>query len=106
MNTPILPDGSSFFTGSFPLPADHWLYAKPVEGWDDVRNCSPERPLPILTEQLRPQVVAALRYAIRAATQNGKIEDFDPDALVQSAVVALCGNYGSITVEVNNVRTM
>ena len=95
MNTPILPDGSSFFTASYPLPADHWLYAPRPEGWDNKRDCSPDMPPAILTHELRPQVIAAVRYAIRAATRNGKEQDFDPDALVQNAVVALCGYYGT-----------
>lgn len=95
MNTPILPDGSSFFTASYPLPSDHWLYAPPTEGWDSERDCSPELPRPILTHDQRQQVIAAVRYAIRAATMNGQQENFDPDALVQNVVVALCGFYDS-----------
>lgn len=94
MNMPILPDGSSFFTASFPLPAGHWLYAPRPEGWDKERDCFPDQPKPILTHELRPQVIVAVRYAIRAATMNGQEKDFDPDALVQNAVVALCGYYG------------
>lgn len=95
MNTPILPDGSSFFTASLPLPPDHWLYAPRPDGWDSERDCFPDRPHPILTHEQREQVVAAVRYAIRAATNNGTETDFDPDALVQNAVVALCGFYAT-----------
>lgn len=93
-NFPILPDGSSFFTGSFPLPKDHWLYApSPVE-WDNERDCPVDLPLPILTSSQREAVTLAARYAIRAATLNGKEPDFDPDALVQNLVTALCGFAG------------
>lgn len=94
MNT-ILPDGSAFFTASFPLPKDHWLYAKGTDGWDRERDCNPDLPTPILTHEQRGAVIAAVRCAIRAATMNGRESDFDPDALVQNAVVALCGFYGT-----------
>lgn len=94
MNT-ILPDGSAFFTASSPLPGDHWLYAKGSDGWDRERDCNPDLPMPILTHEQRGAVIAAVRYAVRAATMNGRESDFDPDALVQNAVVALCGFYGA-----------
>jgi hypothetical protein len=42
---------------------------------------------------MRESVVAAVRYAVRGATMRGKEMDFDPDALVQNAVYALCGPY-------------
>ena len=92
-NCTILPDGSAFAADSFPLPKDHWLYA-PREY--DVNAENPkELPSPILTHALRAEVVSAIRYAIRGATMCGKETDFDPDALVQNAVYALCGPYGS-----------
>lgn len=93
--TTVLPDGSGFFTASLPLPAEHWLYAPRNDGWDSERDCNPELPHPILTHTQRAEVVAAIRYAVRAATMQGTETDFDPDALVQNAVVALCGFYGS-----------
>jgi hypothetical protein len=89
-----LPDGSGCFTVSMSLPADHWLTAPRVDGWDSERDCMPDLPRPILTHELRAQVIAAVRYAVRAATRQGQDADFDPDALVQNAVVALCGFYG------------
>jgi hypothetical protein len=87
----ILPDGSAFGVMSFPLPKDHWLYAP--------REYAPgaeeplELPAPILTHDQREAVVAAIRYAVRGATMCGQEPDFDPDALVQNAVYALCGPY-------------
>ena len=93
----ILPDGSAFATASWPLPKDHWLYAPSPEGWDSERDCMPDLPRPILTGEHRAAVQAAIRYAVRAATLNGKEPDFDPDALVQNASVALCGFYGTAT---------
>jgi hypothetical protein len=38
-------------------------------------------------------VRAAARFAVRAATSNGAINDFDPDALVQNMIVGLLGYY-------------
>lgn len=84
-----LPDGSGYAVTSFPLPDDHWL-TRPSDfnvppmpmrmGTDD-----PHR------KELNEQVRAAARYAVRCATGNGTIDDFDPDALVQSMVVGLLG---------------
>ena len=90
-NVALLPDGSAFFTASFPLPKDHWLYAPRVYGEDSSQPR--ELPTPILTHEQKAAVVAAIRYAIRGATDCGKEMDFDPDALVQNAVYALCGPY-------------
>jgi hypothetical protein len=73
----ILPDGSGFFVGTFPLPKDHWLYS-------DVEDTLP---LPYLNPEKKQQEAA--RYAIRGATNKGKITDFDPDALVQNFLVAM-----------------
>ena len=87
----ILPDGSAFGMMSFPLPADHWLYA-PNE-YRDGEYEPIDLPKPILTHALREAVVAAVRYAVRGATMRGQEMDFDPDALVQNAVYALCGPY-------------
>ncbi len=87
----ILPDGSAFGVMSFPLPSDHWLYA-PNE-YRDGEFEPIDLPKPILTHALRDAVVAAVRYAVRGATVRGQETDFDPDALVQNAVYALCGPY-------------
>jgi hypothetical protein len=87
----ILPDGSAFGVMSFPLPDDHWLYA-PNE-YRDGEYEPIDLPKPILTHALREAVVAAVRYAVRGATMRGQETDFDPDALVQNAVYALCGPY-------------
>ncbi len=86
----VLPDGSAFFTASFPLPKDHWLYA-PRDEWDHERDDYAELPSPILDRSQKDAVVAAVRYAVRGATMCGKEMDFDPDALVLNAVYALCG---------------
>ena len=89
----ILPDGSAFGVMSFPLPDDHWLYA-PNE-YKDGEYEPIDLPKPILTHELRDAVVAAVRYAVRGATMRGQETDFDPDALVQNAVYALCGPYAT-----------
>lgn len=91
----VLPDGSGFFTASLPLPNDHWIYAPHAE-WDDERDDYADTPQPILGPQDRAAVKAAVRYAIRRATRCGEETDFDPDALVQNAVYALCGPYNRL----------
>ena len=86
-----LPDGSGCMTASFPLPKDHWLTA-------DGDN---EPPMPLRTgtvnaadrANLKAAIQAAARYAIRASTNNGKVIDFDPDAMVQNFVIGLLGYY-------------
>jgi len=87
----LLPDGSAFGVISYPLPQKHWLYA-PWE-YRDGEDEPIELPNPILTQADRETVVAAIRYAVRGATNRGQAPDFDPDALVQNAVYALCGPF-------------
>lgn len=85
-----LPDGSGFFTGTFPLPKTHWIYADHVN----------EPPMPMRTgtadlkrKELERQITAAARHAVRASTRNGKEMDFDPDAMVQNMIVGLIGYF-------------
>ena len=88
----LLPDGRAFGTMSFPLPKDHWIYKE--REYEDGAIEPNDLPAPILTHSFRRQVIAAIRYAVRGATNCGKEDDFDPDALVQNAVYALCGPSG------------
>lgn len=89
----ILPDGSAFAVMSYPLPKNHWLYAD--RQYNDGEYEPVELGKPILTHELSDIVVSAVRYAIRGATNCGKEMDFDPDALVQNTVYALCGPFTS-----------
>ena len=89
----VLPDGSAFIIGSFPLPKTHWIYA-PRSDRDESRDEFAECPKPTLSADHRPDVEAAVRYAIRGATMCGKDMDFDPDALVKLVSYALCGPFG------------
>ena len=73
----VLPDGSGFAVVEYPLPKDHWLFS-------DIEDI-----LPIRSSDSEKKQQEAARYAIRAATNNGKITDFDPDALVQNFIVAM-----------------
>ncbi len=70
------------------MPEDHWVmqpgenvppspvfYGVPAERAFIIRRCIRE----------------AGRYAIRAATGNGTILDFDPDAMLQEFELAMCG---------------
>lgn len=86
----ILPDASGFAVVSMPLPKDHWLTKEP-----EAFNVPP---MPLCMGKgnpLRKPLSAALRevgrYAVRCATDNGKIEDFDPDALVQCLITGMLG---------------
>lgn len=96
-HTVVLPDGSAFGVVSFPLSKDHWLYAD--RAYEDGADQPKELPSPILNHGSRETVVAAARYAVRGATNCGKEPDFDPDALVQNMVYALCGPYGGAFVQ-------
>jgi len=87
-----LPDGSGFAVMSMPLPKDHWLTK---DGWD-------EPPAPFRMGTANPirmvctePVKEAARYAIRVTTDNGKIDDYDPDALIQNLIVGLFGYHTS-----------
>ena len=89
-----LPDGSGFFTMSFPLPKNHWIYK---EGHN-------EPPMPLKMSGDNPHREAwvelatkVAKYAIRASTMNGKEMDFDPDAMVQNFVVGMLGYYSTTT---------
>lgn len=87
MTNLVLPDGSSFFTMSFPLPENHWLH---LPGFND-------SPAPFMEEskdnrkEWQEKITKAAKYAIRSATMNGKIVDFDPDAMLQQIIVGLIG---------------
>lgn len=79
-----LPDGSAFAAVSMPLPETHWIYeetGEPPAPWQDVHD----------RHLIEDDIKAALRYAIKGATMNGRETDFDPDALVQNMVVGLFG---------------
>jgi hypothetical protein len=84
----VLPDGSGCATMSMPLPNGHWLkeegYNIPPMG---LRMGIAHPDHAAMVERVR----AAARYAIRASTMNGQVEDFDPDAMVQNMVVGLLG---------------
>jgi hypothetical protein len=78
----ILPDGSAFCIGSMPLPKNHWLFA-------EYENIPPQNN--DLKDNLQSIVIAAAKYAIRTSTMNGKLQDFDPDAMVQNFIIGMLG---------------
>lgn len=87
----ILPDGSAFSVISLPLPDDHWLFAEPESGYE-----KPPMPMRIGTDdprrsEMKEMLQQAGRYAIRAVTSNGEIDDFDPDALIQNLIIGMLG---------------
>lgn len=84
-----LPDGSGFATLSMPLPADHWLYKKR-------ETMDPPAPLRLgsnhpLRALLGQMIEDALKYAYKASSSDGKIDDIDPDALLQNMNVGMFG---------------
>lgn len=86
-----LPDGSGFATMSYPLPKDHWIYAKDEKGW----SLPPPMPFRMASGAARQEMAAKIweagKYAVRGATMGGTEMDFDPDALVQNLVVGMIG---------------
>ena len=87
----ILPDGSAFEVLTLPLPDDHWLFAQPESGCEE-----PPAPMRMGTDdprrsEMKKMLQQAGRYAIRGATSNGELDDFDPDALIQNLVIGMLG---------------
>lgn len=79
---------------SFPLPKDHWLYIEPTD--------IPEPPAPKGGDKVSyDDLVAVARYAIKGATMNGKIIDFDPDAMVQCFIAGMRG-YDNVSTGLTN----
>ncbi len=83
-----LPYGSGFFIGTLPLPEDHWVYEESGEppvvcrlGKDD-----PDRKF------YEDKIREVIQYAIKASTISGK-ENFDPDVLVQNAIIGFLGYF-------------
>lgn len=92
-NAVELPDGSGAFTGSFPLPKDHWMFDSTGEG-------SGQPPMPFrmgVVSPFRPVFEKAIRqaaeYAVRASTACGTDKDFDPDAMVNNMIIGLLGYF-------------
>ena len=82
-----------------PLPYHHWIYGDPAaiveegDGWS--LECPP-MPMRAGTDdprrtELAEMLTLAGRYAVRAATLNGKDMDFDPDALLQNLIIGMLG---------------
>jgi len=82
-----LPDGSVFVTARFLLPKDHWL----TQPGQNVPPMPMRVGVGLERYRLVEQIREAARYAIRATTMNGQVEDSDPDAWVQNMIVGLLG---------------
>jgi hypothetical protein len=83
----MLPDGSAFALLSSPLPENHWLYGATTPPPMPLRKGTSDSRRQAFNEMVRD----AARYAVKAATMNGKEDDLDPDALVQNMIVGLLG---------------
>lgn len=97
-----LPDGSGFMTASLPLPASHWLYRKRGNVPPMGLRTGTHQTVAVLTtdsggtrvlkrSEAEALIKRAARFAARASTMNGTMEDWDPDALVQNMVIGLLG---------------
>jgi hypothetical protein len=92
-----MPDGTGAATISYPLPDDDWLRR---DGFDEppmpFRVGTEERvAIELSREEFAAKIREAARYAIRASTDNGRVEDYDPDAMVQNFIVGLLGYWTS-----------
>jgi hypothetical protein len=86
----ILPDESGYAVMTLPLPEDHWLTKDP-ETFNVPPMPSRMGKGSIMREAFEKALWAAGKYAVRCATDNGKEDDFDPDALIQNLVVGMLG---------------
>jgi hypothetical protein len=81
------------------MHADHWVMSRGENiqptPLPTVFAMMPEGTVHVVT---RESVRDAARFAIRAATANGTILDFDPDALVIDLQNALCGHSANLGV--------
>lgn len=94
MTGKILPDGSAFAVLSLPLPADHWLYREREYATpESLETVDLPPPFVLKTGENIELVMLAARWAIRASTNCGKDNDFDPDAMVQNFMYATLGPY-------------
>jgi hypothetical protein len=88
----VLPNGSAFAVGSFPLPKDHWLtqpgHNEPPMPWR-TDDGSPRR------KALEEAIRAVGKHALRASTLNGQDMDLDPDALIQNLIIGFLGYYNT-----------
>ena len=90
-----LPDGSGFMLASFPLPQSHWIYHK-KEHKEHVEGTLHQFVTEENYQNLKEKVQTAVRLAIQGATMSGKDMDFDPDALVQNAIIELLGHRNEV----------
>ena len=90
-NTTVLPDGSAFFTASLPLPANHWLTAPAVPGWDSERDTAPDTPQPFLNHAEHQLTLDVLDAAMRRAREVGLATIVCADSDAQCRAIATMG---------------
>jgi hypothetical protein len=89
----ILPDGSAFGCMSFPLPVDHWIYTTDDYGYTGPPPMTFRMRAGVDRKEMENKIRIAAQYAVKASTQCGKDNDFDPDALVQNMIVGMLGYF-------------
>jgi hypothetical protein len=106
----VMVGDHAFGVATYPLPKDHWSYEgqeTPEHPWSDPGP--PPMPFRIGTSdprrnEIAAQITAAARYAYKASTECGKVEDLSPDALVQNFIVGMIGYWtpdGTSTTDIN-----
>ena len=78
------------------MRSDHWVMRPTTEAEEGPQmpvllGATAKRLRECDSGQLRAEIRAAARLAIRRATSNGTILDFDPDALVIELENLICG---------------
>lgn len=88
-----LGDGSGFATMSIPLPEDHWLYVTDEKGFTPRPHYPMRAGGGSKARSYLSRIIAEHggQYGVKCATSNGRIEDFDPDALVRNIEIGLFG---------------
>ena len=74
--------------GTLPLPKDHWLFKPDRERPPAYWRTGTKDPM---RRRLEKAIRAGAQYGIRAATDNGRIDDYDPDAMVQNIIIGMLG---------------
>ena len=103
-----LPDGSGVAFASLPLPASHWL-TRPGSNVPPIpfrmgalslvninivhTDGTADEYFPLSRDEFADLLRKAARHAVRAATLNGSVEKWDPDAIIQNLVVGMLGYF-------------
>jgi hypothetical protein len=82
---------------SVPLPEDHWLYVTDADGFTPRAHYPMRAGSGSKARDYLSRIIAEHggQYGVKAATSNGRENDFDPDALVRNIEIGLFGVFTS-----------